>query len=288
MSPAFVFAVVAGAVVAVAIPRRPASRHRPLSTSRDPAASTASVPLWWHDVLLLHAPDAGPVRSWALARWVTGTVMLLVLLLIGPLAGLVLAAAVAAGPPLLRPGLRRRMDARRDAQLPGALERLAASLRAGAAPGPAFSTVARSTPPPLGDDLRAAALEVDHGAPLADAIDRWGQRAATPDVWLATAALALASRVGGAVARPVDRVASTIRERRELQAEVRALATQARASSVVLTLAPAAFTVTVSTIEPGVLRFLLGSPAGLACLVVGVALQGVGAAWSARILRSAA
>lgn len=288
MSPTAAFALVAGGVVAVAIPRRPPGRHRSISTPPHPSAASALVPGWWHDVLLLHAPTADPGRSWTVARAVTGAVTVLALVLIGPVAGLALAALVVAGPRLLQPGLRRRMAARRDAQLPAALERLAASLRAGVAPGPAFSALARSTPPPLGDDLRAAALEVEHGASLADAIDRWGQRAATPDVWLTTAALSLASHVGGAIARPVDRVASTIRERRELQAEVHALATQARASALVLTLAPAAFTTMVSTIDPGVPRFLLGSPAGLACLVAGVALQGAGAAWSARILRSAA
>lgn len=288
MSSAAVFLLVTTAVVAVAIPRRPPGPHRPILTTPDAAAVEAVVPGWWHDLLLLHAPATDPGRSWTVARSVAGAATALALLLVGPLLGLLVAAAVVAGPRLLAPALRRRMAARRDAQLPAALERLAASLRAGAAPGPAFSALAHSTPAPLGDDLRTAAVEVEHGSALADSVERWGQRAATPDVRLAAAALALAARIGGSVARPVDRVASTLRERRELQAEVRALATQARASALVLTLAPGAFTALVSTVEPGVPRFLLGSPPGLACLAVGVALQAAGAAWSGRILRRVA
>ncbi len=287
MSSAAVLLLVTAGVVAVAFPRRPPGPHRPVVTL-DGAAAVAIAPGWWHDVILLHSPTTDPGRSWTVARGVAGAATALALLLAGPLLGLLVAATLVAGPRLLRPAVRRSMAARRDAQLPAALERLAASLRAGAAPGPAFGALARSTPAPLGDDLRAAAVEVEHGSPLADAVERWGHAAAGPDVRLAAAALALAARIGGSVARPVDRVASTLRERRELQAEVRALATQARASALVLTLAPGAFTALVSTVEPGVPRFLLGSSPGLACLAVGVALQAAGAAWSNRILRRVA
>ncbi len=97
-----------------------------------------------------------------------------------------------------------------------------------------------------------------------------------------------AARAGGHVARSVDQVAATLRERRQLRAEVRALATQARSSALVLVLAPPAFTLLLSAVEPGTVRFLLTSGTGLACLAAGIALDVVGGAWMARILRSAA
>ena len=90
------------------------------------------------------------------------------------------------------------------------------------------------------------------------------------------------------MSRALDRVAATLRERRELRGEARALSTQARASAGVLTIAPIAFAGLVSTIEPGVVGFLLTTPAGLACLAVGLALDGLGALWMARIVRAAA
>jgi tight adherence protein B len=105
---------------------------------------------------------------------------------------------------------------------------------------------------------------------------------------LAVTALALGGKAGGEVARALDRVAATLRERRELRAEVRALATQARASAGVLIVAPLAFAALVSTIEPAVAGFLLASPLGLACLAVGLALDGLGALWMAHIVDAAA
>jgi tight adherence protein B len=180
---------------------------------------------------------------------------------------------------------RARLDARaRDAQLPEAFERLAVAARSGRSVAAALEEVAASTAAPLGPELSAATVAIAAGAPVEQALEAWAGHDPTPDLLLATTALALGARAGGEVARACDRVAATLRERRELRAEARALATQARASAGVLTVAPLAFAALVSAIEPGVLAFLLTEPAGLACLAVGLALDGLGAAWMARIV----
>lgn len=185
------------------------------------------------------------------------------------------------GARLLRTGRRARA---RDAQLPEAFERLAVSLRAGRSVAAAIEEVASNTPDPLGADLAAVVGAVTAGAPLEPALDAWSGPSPTPDLLLATTALGLGARAGGEVARACDRVAATLRERRELRGEARALSTQARASAGVLTVAPLAFAALVSAIEPGVVGFLLTDPAGLVCLAVGLALDGLGAAWMARIV----
>ena len=55
-----------------------------------------------------------------------------------------------------------------------------------------------------------------------------------------------------------------------------------------LAVAPLAFAGLVSTIEPGAVAFLVTSPLGAICLVVGLGLEALGAAWMNRITRSAA
>jgi tight adherence protein B len=168
------------------------------------------------------------------------------------------------------------------------LERLASALRAGTALGPALVAVAVSTPDPLRSELALLSADITHGASVSDALDRWGANAGdSPAVRLVVGALGLGAQAGGELARAADRLASTLRERAELQAEVRALATQARSSAWVLAAAPVGFTALVSSIEPAVIRTLLTTPVGLACLLVGVALDAAGAAWMARIVASA-
>jgi tight adherence protein B len=191
--------------------------------------------------------------------------------------------------PLVRSALERRRTARRDHQLPEALERMASSLRAGRSLGGALEDVGRAAPPPLRDELGPVVDALRHGAPVEAALGAWLARAtSTRELELVGTALVLGARSGGEVARALDRVAATLRERRELRAEVRALATQARASAAVLVAAPVAFAALVSAVEPGVAGFLLTSPLGIACLAVGVALDTLGAAWMARIVEDAA
>jgi tight adherence protein B len=190
--------------------------------------------------------------------------------------------------PVVRTWVERRSTARRDAQLPEALERMAAALRAGRSLTAALGEVGDATAAPLGDELGVAVTALRHGAALEHALGAWRAAAGpSPEVALATTAIGLGGRTGGEVARALDRVAATLRERRELRAEVRALATQARASAGVLIVAPPAFALLASTVEPGVAGFLLTSPAGLACLGAGLALDGLGAHWMGRIVAAA-
>lgn len=200
-----------------------------------------------------------------------------------------LADVVAGAVRLLERAQPARRRARRDAQLPDALDRLASALRAGQAVGPALVELAGPLPDPLGAELRPVAASLEHGAPAAAALAAWAARpGASADVRLVAAALTLGADAGGEVARAVDRIAVTLRERRELQGEVRALATQARASAGVLAVAPLAFAGLVATIEPAVVVFLVTTPVGLACLSLGLGLEALGATWMARITRSAA
>jgi tight adherence protein B len=181
-----------------------------------------------------------------------------------------------------------RRAARRDRQLPDALDRLASALRAGERVGPALVALAPQLPDPLGVELRAVARAVEHGTSLGAALEAWNANpTASRDVRLTTAALTIGSGEGGEVARAVDGVAATLRERHELRAELQALATQARASAGVLAAAPLAFAVLVAAVEPGAVLFLLTSPIGVACLLGGLALDAVGVVWMARITRRA-
>jgi tight adherence protein B len=183
------------------------------------------------------------------------------------------------------PERRRR---RRDRQLPEALDRLASAVRAGDSVGAALGPVAAATPRPLGAELRRLARAVELGTPAPAALEAWGRSGeSSADVRLAATALAIGAGAGGELARAVDGVAATLRERHELRREVQALATQARASAGVLAVAPLAFAVVVATVEPGAALFLVTEPTGLVCLALGLALEGVGAIWMNRITRSA-
>lgn len=173
----------------------------------------------------------------------------------------------------------------RIAQLPEALERMAASLRSGASMLQALSETAAGADPPLGEELKRLAHEAGTGRGLLDTLDDWVSRRDDTATRLAACAMAVATTTGAAPARALDGVAATLRERLELARERRALATQARASAVVLSVAPVVFTVLLVISEPTAARFLLGTTAGWACLLVGLSLDAVGAVAMWRMTR---
>ena len=299
MTPALTYIVTTLSIVVLGALRRPPRPLQPPARSAHEAAgsiasgthdrSGSHAPTWFGQALVEVGLQTDPTSAWLVARWAATLTLGLAAMAAGPAFAAITGAVLLASPCAVRRLMDRRSADRRDAQLPQALERLASSVRAGSALGPAFAAMARSTPEPLGHELRTTAAEVEHGAGLATALDRWSDRPHSgSEVRLAAAALCLAADAGGEVARSVDRVAATLRERRELRAEVRALATQARASAGVLAAAPLAFTALVSSVEPAAITFLLTSPVGLICLAAGLTLEALGAAWMAHILRSAA
>lgn len=220
-----------------------------------------------------------------LALWLGALVLALALSVVLAGGRILLAIGVVAGPAalLLASGRETR---RRTAQLPDALDAVAAGLRGGLAL-PAAISGAAAIGPPLGDELASVARDVDAGRQLTDAVGRWQARAADAHTALAAAALTVAAGVGGPGARAVDGAAASLRERLGVEAETAALATQGRASAAVLTLAPIGFAFLLTSLDPAAGRFLLGTPIGWLCIALGLALDGAGAWWMARLVRRA-
>jgi tight adherence protein B len=223
------------------------------------------------------APPAAVVAAGAGAAVAT--------LALGPVVLVLGVVAAALAPPLMRRRQRAQALVRRRSQLPQALERLAGALRSGSSLPVALGEAGHATPDPLGPELAALALAAAQGQPIAAVLDGWTHRHDDPGTRLAATALVLATVVGAGPARAVDGVAATLRERLELGAERRALASQARTSAVVLSAAPLLFAVLLGMSDGAAARFLLHSRAGWACLAVGLGLDALGAWWMARLTR---
>jgi tight adherence protein B len=229
---------------------------------------------------------AGPARQARPETWAIGVVVAVATItLLGPIVTLVLAAASGAARLGWQVRARQAQRRLRQAQLPEALERMGAALRSGSSLVQAV-TAAGATQPPLGPELAAVARDADRGRPLLDVLDTWADRHGDRATRLAATALSLAARVGAAPAQAVDGVAATLREHGELARERHALATQARASAAVLSLAPVGFAALLGTTDRAAARFLLGSGAGWLCLGAGIGLDVLGAWWMSRLIRN--
>lgn len=181
---------------------------------------------------------------------------------------------------------RGRRDRAFDRHLPEALEIVARSLRAGDSLHQAIAEASRTAPAPVAAELKSVVNRTRHGEPLASSLDRWATTSRLPSVRLAAASLAIAAETGGASARPIDAMASNLRQRTDLELEVRVLSSQARTSAVVVGVAPAAFACFAAASDPRYGATLFRTRLGLVLLAAGLTLEIAGAVWMARMIEA--
>jgi len=169
--------------------------------------------------------------------------------------------------------------------VPAALDAIARSLRSGASLTQAISEAAADSAPAVRTHLALVAASTGRGLGLVPALEEWARRRPLPSVRLAVAALCVGAETGGAQAHAIDGVATTVRQRLGVVGEARSLATQARLSGIVIALAPVAFSTFSCLTDPRVAHLLFRTPLGWLLLGVGLALDGAGAAWMARLAR---
>jgi tight adherence protein B len=270
---------------AVAVRRR---AHE-LSSGDDPARAAVSARAWFVDELAALALPFDADRVATAIPAMTFVVLVLATSVLGAVGGLGAVTAMVGVVAVLRRGAPRRRAAATERALPGVLDAVARHLRAGGSLAQAITAV---RPPPSAPDLlaqwdRLAALTPAVGATAA--LEDWSasvarSSAGSRSVRLSAAALALAAATGGSPARAIDGVAATLRSRLSVGDEIRALSSQARASAVVIALAPVVFGILAGATD-GRTRAFLASPAGAFLLVLGLVLDGVGAWWMGRLCR---
>ncbi len=178
--------------------------------------------------------------------------------------------------PRLVTARRRRRKVPDDADVAAWCRRVGAGVRAGGSLTSAVIEADAATDPdrrPFPDVVHA----VRRGRPLAGAF-----RAVVTDpasaAGLAAPVLATCAELGGPTSSAIERVAEVLLARNAERAERRAASAQARLSARVLTLVPLCVAAFLALTEPSI-RAALASPAGLACLGTGAALDLAGWWW---------
>lgn len=247
------------------------------------AAALRSAPAVLVSALEAAGVAADPGRCWQAWRWSVAAATAAAGLLVGPGAGLVGLAVSASGPALLLAALKGRGAVRLEASLAELLEAIARALRSGASLRQAVASAAAAGSGPVARDLAQVMVDVDRGADFGAEVAAWGQRRPLPSLRLAVAALTLAAETGGAQARALDRVATTVRDRLAVRSEQAALGSQARASALVMGVTPVAFAVLAGVTDPHTADFLLHRTPGLVCLTLGLLLDAAALIWMLRI-----
>ena len=177
-----------------------------------------------------------------------------------------------------------RAGARREDQLADAVDALVSAIRAGMSVPQAFAYAAEESEPPLADDLASLVSAVELGVPFRDALARWADRVGTDDARLVAAALELHRRTGGDLPAVLAQLTTSVRERVAAARDLRAMTAQARLSGAILGMLPIGFFAFLWVTSRDEIRGALGTPAGITCVVLGLALDGLAFLWIRRLL----
>jgi tight adherence protein B len=221
-----------------------------------------------------------------------------VIVFVGAALGSVAGFFLAGGPGLIGGGMsgaavpialerrgRTRGLARLEEQLLDAVTGIASSIRAGRSLVQSMEVTGEEVGAPLGTLLHEAADRVGLGVPMDTVLDDLANRVGGSDARLVTGVLRLQRRTGGAMAASLDRLARTLRSRRDGARELRSLTAQARLSAGILGLLPLGFFLFLSVIARRDVESAYRTAAGASAIGLGLVLQGAAFAWIRRLLR---
>jgi tight adherence protein B len=243
---------------------------------------------WWADFqqkVEIARIDRSPVEIIYITAICTVVLAVLLYVLAGALLGLL---ALVAGPLLARAfvnlSLRRQRNLFAD-QLPSHLQELAAAMRAGHSMISGLTVMAEGAAEPTRGEFRRVLADEQLGTPLQDALRSVAVRMQATDVEQVSLVAELNQQTGGNMAEVLDRVAEAVRERAELNREVRTLTAQARMSRAIVSALPPFLLGAIELVNPTYLEPLFETSTGHVLLVVATALVTAGWLVMGRIVR---
>ena len=146
--------------------------------------------------------------------------------------------------------LRARRQKKFSAQFPDAIDIIVRSLRAGHPVPVAVAMVAREMTDPIGTEFGIVADEVTYGADLETAMRNLYSRVGQDDLPLFVTAVGIQGSTGGNLGEILENLSSVIRQRFKMRRKVKALASEARASAIILSSLPIGMFAIVQLIAP--------------------------------------
>jgi tight adherence protein B len=124
------------------------------------------------------------------------------------------------------------------------------SLRAGHPVPVAINMVAREMADPVGSEFGIVVDEITYGADLETAMRSLNYRVGTDDLPLFVTAVAIQGSTGGNLGEILENLSKVIRERFKMRRKIRSLASEGRASAMILSSLPVAMFLIVFFLVP--------------------------------------
>jgi len=161
-------------------------------------------------------------------------------------------------------------------QLPDAVGVLANAVRSSFSVQQALDLVTQEFTDPMGAEVREVMQELTMGVSFDQALQNWSERMNQDDLDILCTALVIQRQTGGNLGEILDNLASTMRERRRIQGQIRTLTTQGRFSGAILSFLPVGLYFVLLLIAPDRMGVLFTEPLGWVLVALCVAMVTAG------------
>lgn len=132
-----------------------------------------------------------------------------------------------------------------------------------------LNIIARESPSPIRDEFKEVVEQQRVGIPLAECFERMMARMPLPEVNFFAIVIAIQAQAGGNLSEALGNLAGVLRDRKRMQAKVKALSAEAKASAGVLACLPFAVMLMVYLSTPGYIKILFTAKMGQFLLLCG-------------------
>ena len=220
-----------------------------------------------------------------IALWV----LMIVLLRLNPLYGAAafpvsLTLAAAGADQLIAHKKRRRLTKFAD-QLELVLRLMASGLRAGLGLRQALVLVIDELEAPARTEFMRVLGQANIGQSVHDALDSLAKRMPSDECAMMVRAIRVQSQTGGNLAKVLEHLAHTIKERRRVYRKMRALTAEGRMTAWVIALLPVIVGLMIVGLNAHMRRALIFTETGHLVMVAVAFLEGAGVMWLKRLMR---
>jgi tight adherence protein B len=171
---------------------------------------------------------------------------------------------------------RSRRQKKFGAQFADALDIIVRSLRAGHPVPISITMVAREMADPIGSEFGIVADEITYGADLETGMRNLYFRIGQDDLPLFVTAVAIQSSTGGNLGEILENLSAVIRQRFKMRRKIRALASEGRASAMILSSLPILMFIVIQIITPDFYASVWNEDLTKMCLAGAASWMGIG------------
>jgi tight adherence protein B len=201
------------------------------------------------------------------------------------LVGVLLAVVIARLPVTVVKTMAKRRRKKFVKQLPGTLQLLSGSLRAGYSLMQGVEAVSHEVEDPMGQELRRVTVESRLGRPLEEALDDAADRLGSTDFTWTVMAIRIQREVGGNLSELLQTVAATMMDRTRLKREVAALTAEGKISALILGFMPIGLGGALYVMNRPYISLLFTEFIGQVMLAGATVMALIGFAWMKKIIK---